>query len=89
MYHDSAESESGHLIIVDGHLSLIGILLVSVDDNVHFDGFAASAGGRGQFLNFLGCQFPDNQFGLGDQINQHLGSSVVGVLSSSLLLTSA
>ena len=36
----------GHLIIVDGHLSLICMLLVLVDDNVHFDGFAASAGGR-------------------------------------------
>ena len=61
--HDPAESGSGHLIIVDGRLSLICILLVSVDENVHFDGFAASAG----------CQFLDNQFGLGDQINQHLG----------------
>ena len=46
LYHDSAESGSGHLIVVDGRLSLICILLVSVDDNVHFDGFAASAGGR-------------------------------------------
>ena len=36
----------GHLIIVDGRLSLICVLLVSVDDSVHFDGFAASAGGR-------------------------------------------
>ena len=45
-YHDLAESESGHLTIVDGHLSLICMLLVSVDDNVHFYGFTASAGGR-------------------------------------------
>ena len=44
--HDSAERERGHLTIVDGCLSLICVLLVSVDDNVYFDGFTASAGGR-------------------------------------------
>ena len=47
----------GHLIVVDGRLSLFCILLVSVDDNVHFDGFAASAGGRDSSSTSSGVSF--------------------------------